>query len=44
MADGFVAGQAKAADDVSSGTDEAFLCGGVQVGSGVICSQFESIE
>ena len=34
MADGFVAGQAKAADDVSSGTDEAFLCGYGQDGSG----------
>jgi hypothetical protein len=33
MANGFVAGQAKAADDVSSGADQAFLCGGGQAGS-----------
>jgi hypothetical protein len=33
MADGFVAGKAKAADDVVSGTDEAFLDGGGQEGS-----------
>jgi hypothetical protein len=33
MADGFVAGQAKAADDVMSGTDEAFLSDDVQAGS-----------
>ena len=44
MADGFVAGQAQAADDVARGADEAFLCGGGQAGSGVICGQFESIE
>src|ERR1700733_15002428 len=34
MADGFVAGQAKTADNVLSGTGEAFLCGGRQGGSG----------
>jgi hypothetical protein len=32
MADGFVAGQAKAADNVFGGTDEAFFCDGVQAG------------
>jgi hypothetical protein len=30
MADGFVAGQAEAADDVSSGADQAFVGSGVQ--------------
>ena len=35
MADGFIAGQAKAADDVASGADEAFLGGGGQEGPGV---------
>lgn len=34
MADGFVAGKAKAADDVMSGTDEAFVGSGGQEGSG----------
>ena len=33
MADGLVAWQAQAADDVSGGTDKAFLCGVGQEGS-----------
>ena len=44
MADGFVAGQAKAADDVSSGMDESFLYGGWQAGSLVVGRLLESIE
>jgi hypothetical protein len=44
MADGLVAGQAKAADDVARGPDETFLCGDVQEGSGVVGRLLESIE
>jgi hypothetical protein len=36
MTDRLVAGQAQAADDVSSGVDQAFLCGVGQVVSGVV--------
>lgn len=35
MADGFVAGQAKAADDISSGPNQSFVGSGVQRISGV---------
>jgi hypothetical protein len=43
MADGFVAGKAKAAVDVAGGTDEAFLGAGGHGGSGVICGPLEFI-
>jgi hypothetical protein len=44
VADRLVAGQAKAANDVSSGTDKAFLCGVGQASSGVVGRLLESIE
>src|ERR1700722_11301266 len=42
MADGFVAGETKAADDVSSWMNETFLCGGWQDGSVRQLSAFRS--
>jgi hypothetical protein len=36
MADGFVAGEAKASVDVAGGADEAFFSGSVQGGSRVV--------
>lgn len=42
VADAFAAGQAEAADDVASGTDEAFVDGGGQWGSGKIYSSLNN--
>lgn len=44
MADGLVAGQTKAAKDIASGADEAFLCGDRQSGSNLTHDSSSSLS